>query len=80
MVDNMGNVSISVDNNNNSSLSVTRYKIVFIGDVSVGKTSILNRFLENKFCDVYQVYILNEISLLLVLIFPQKIFFIKEKA
>jgi GTPase SAR1 family protein len=55
MVDNVENVSISVENNNNSSLNITRYKIVFIGDVSVGKTSILNRFLENKFSDEYQV-------------------------
>jgi GTPase SAR1 family protein len=57
MVDLVENVSISVENNNNSSLNITRYKVVFIGDVSVGKTSILNRFLENKFSEVYQVLI-----------------------
>ena len=29
-------------------------KIVFIGDVSVGKTSIMNRIVENKFKDYYE--------------------------
>jgi len=40
---------------NNDSLRVVRQKIVFVGDVSVGKTSIINRFIENKYKDNYDV-------------------------
>lgn len=36
-----------------SSIEAVRYKIVFVGDVNVGKTSIMNRFIENKFSEVY---------------------------
>ncbi len=45
-----------------SSTSRARQKIVFVGDVSVGKTSIINRFVDNKFRDTYEV---NNISLIL---------------
>jgi len=41
---------ISLDNGNDTA----RYKIVFIGDVAVGKTSIMNRIVENKFKDTYE--------------------------
>lgn len=51
MVDNIENVSIE----NSNSISLERHKIVFIGDVSVGKTSILTRFLDNKYKDSYEV-------------------------
>ena len=33
---------------------IIRYKIVFIGDVSVGKTSFMNRIVENKFKSNYE--------------------------
>lgn len=33
---------------------VQRYKIVFIGEVSVGKTSVMNRIVENKFKEFYE--------------------------
>jgi len=36
-----------------SSIDAVRYKIVFVGDVSVGKTSIMNRFFENKYHSDY---------------------------
>lgn len=36
-----------------SSISTSRYKIVFVGDVCVGKTSIMNRFIEGKFSETY---------------------------
>jgi len=39
------------------SMIMTRHKIVFVGDVSVGKTSILTRFTENQFNETYDVYI-----------------------
>lgn len=54
MVDNIEDISIE----NSNSISLARHKIVFIGDVSVGKTSILTRFLENKYKDAYEVNIL----------------------
>ena len=38
-----------------SFMAATRYKIVFVGDISVGKTSIINRFVDNKFKDIYDV-------------------------
>ena len=34
-----------------------RYKIVFVGDICVGKTSIMNRFILNEFSDEYDVII-----------------------
>lgn len=44
---------VSIDNTN--TMSSTRYKVVFVGDMSVGKTSIVLRFLGNKFTDLYSV-------------------------
>jgi GTPase SAR1 family protein len=37
------------------SASLIRYKIVFVGDVSTGKTAIINRFIENRFNENYDV-------------------------
>ena len=39
------------------SINLVRYKIVFVGDVSVGKTSIINRLMDNKFNETYDVNI-----------------------
>lgn len=60
----------------NSTLRSVRQKVVLVGDVAVGKTSIINRFTENKFKETYDVILLSLtrfffsslISLLLVLI------------
>ena len=43
----------SVDN----SISVTIHKVIFVGDASTGKTSIINRILDNPFNDAYEVSI-----------------------
>ena len=43
----------SYDNSN--SLNLSRCKVVFVGDMSVGKTSIVMSFLGNKFTDLYSV-------------------------
>jgi GTPase SAR1 family protein len=51
MVDNLNDNSID----GGTSLSMVRHKIVFIGDVATGKTSIINRFLDNNFKDNYDV-------------------------
>ena len=38
-----------------NSIMTVRYKIVFVGDMSVGKTSIMNRFIANEFSENYDV-------------------------
>jgi GTPase SAR1 family protein len=38
-----------------NSIMMIRHKVVFVGDVSVGKTSVMNRFIENKFKESYDV-------------------------
>ena len=43
----------SIDN----SISVTRQKIIFVGDAFTGKTSIINRIIDNPFNDTYEVSI-----------------------
>ena len=43
----------SVDN----SISVTRHKIIFVGDAGVGKTCIINRIVDNPFSDTYEMSI-----------------------
>ena len=40
----------SVDN----SVSVTRHKIIFVGDAGVGKTTIIGRIMDNPFNEVYE--------------------------
>jgi GTPase SAR1 family protein len=40
---------------NGNSMMVLRHKIVMVGDISVGKTSIITRFTENKFKESYDV-------------------------
>ena len=46
---------MSKDEDFNNSIMAIRYKIVFVGDVSVGKTSIMNRFIIDEFKDEYDV-------------------------
>ena len=43
----------SVDN----SIIVTRHKIIFVGDAGTGKTSIINRIIDNPFNETYEVSI-----------------------
>ncbi len=50
MIDN--SEDISVDNSTNR---VFRHKVVLVGDVAVGKTSIIGRFNEGNFNEVYDV-------------------------
>lgn len=38
--------------------ALAKYKLVFLGDQSVGKTSIITRFMYDKFDTTYQVLIL----------------------
>ena len=38
-----------------NSIMAIKYKIVFVGDICVGKTSIMNRFISNEFQDDYDV-------------------------
>jgi GTPase SAR1 family protein len=46
----------SMSDANNKGLD--RQKIVFVGDVAVGKTSIINRFMDNPFKDNHEVCII----------------------
>lgn len=39
----------------NSSIMAIKYKVVFVGDICVGKTSIMNRFISNEFQEEYDV-------------------------
>ena len=45
----------NLENIANNSIMMIRHKIVFVGDVSVGKTSVMCRFTENKFKENYDV-------------------------
>ena len=38
-----------------NSIMIIRYKLVFVGDISVGKTSVMNRFIHNNFSNDYDV-------------------------
>jgi GTPase SAR1 family protein len=38
--------------------ALAKYKLVFLGDQSVGKTSIITRFMYDKFDNTYQVLLL----------------------
>ena len=38
-----------------SSMMTIRYKLVFVGDINVGKTSVMNRFINDNFSGDYDV-------------------------
>ena len=44
----------STDISFDSGLNILRFKIVFVGDVSVGKTSIITQIMDGKFKDDYE--------------------------
>ena len=35
-------------------MSVTRHKIIFVGDAGVGKTTIIGRIMDNPYNEVYE--------------------------
>ena len=41
-----------------NSIMTIRYKLVFVGDVGVGKTSIMNPFITDQFSEEYDVKII----------------------
>ncbi len=41
-----------------NSIMTIRYKLVFVCDVGVGKTSIMNRFITDQFSEEYDVKII----------------------
>lgn len=43
------------DTNMDNSILAQRYKMVFIGDISVGKTALMNRFISSEFINKYDV-------------------------
>ena len=48
-----------------NSIMTVRYKLVFVGDVGVGKTSVMNRFITDQFTDDYDVIIIKYIIIIL---------------
>ena len=44
----------SKDDSEGDSVSVTRHKIIFVGDAGVGKTTIISRIIDNPFNEVYE--------------------------
>jgi GTPase SAR1 family protein len=38
-----------------NSIMTIRYKLVYVGDVGVGKTSVMNRFITDQFNEEYDV-------------------------
>ena len=44
----------SKEDSEGDSVSVTRHKIIFIGDAGVGKTTIISRIMDNPFNEVYE--------------------------
>ena len=51
-----------------TSMMTIRYELVFVGDVFVGKTSVMNRFIKNEFCEAYDVKIFFIYSFYLIYI------------
>ena len=44
----------SQDDSRDDSVSVTRHKIIFVGDAGVGKTTIIGRIMDNPYNEVYE--------------------------
>jgi GTPase SAR1 family protein len=42
---------------NGNSIMMVRHKLVFVGDVFVGKTTVMHRFVDNVYKDEYDVFI-----------------------
>jgi len=38
-----------------NSIMTLRYKLVFVGDISVGKTAVVNRFIKSSYSGDYDV-------------------------
>jgi GTPase SAR1 family protein len=49
-----------------NSIMTVRYKLVFVGDVGVGKTSVMNRFITDQFSEEYDV-ILNLYNIIIII-------------
>ena len=50
-----------------NSIMTVRYKLVFVGDVGVGKTSVMNRFITDQFSEEYDV-IFNLYNIIIIII------------
>ena len=48
--------------------ALVKYKLVFLGDQSVGKTSIITRFMYDKFDNTYQVHFANLFIYIIIII------------
>ena len=50
-----------------NSIMTVRYKLVFVGDVGVGKTSVMNRFITDQFSEEYDV-IINLYNIIIIIL------------
>ena len=50
-------------------LALAKYKLVFWGDQSVGKTNIITRFMYDKFDNTYQVHFAKKFFLFFIIFF-----------
>ena len=53
-----------------SSIMTMRYKLVFVGDINVGKTSIMNRFINDNFSGDYDVIIIYNYFNIIIFLQP----------
>ena len=58
--------------------ALAKYKLVFLGDQSVGKTSIITHFMYDKFDNTYQVHFANLFIIIIIIILFYFIFFAFE--
>ena len=63
------NFKLKMDGKPSGSNVPVKHKTVFLGDQSVGKTSLINRFIYDTFDTSYQVFIINPVILLLTIKF-----------
>ena len=66
--------SMGMGGQNASVSPLAKYKLVFLGDQSVGKTSIITRFMYDKFDNTYQVNRMHHIPMLACLLVGVKLF------
>ena len=57
---NQNQLNTKSKSNEKTKIKEYTFKIIIVGDISVGKTSIIKRFIENKFSDELQSTLINE--------------------
>ncbi|KAF5731572.1 ras-related protein RABH1b [Tripterygium wilfordii] len=55
--------------------ALAKYKLVFLGDQSVGKTSIITRFMYDKFDNTYQIHVVSSLVVVIRIFFVIRVDF-----